>query len=89
MKLNGRYRLRKVGDTFVVVKLGGGQSVNFSQLITVNDTGAFIFNQLEKEITMDELVAAIMGEYEIDEAGAKEAAETYVNKLVELGIATR
>ncbi len=89
MKLNGKYRLRKVGDTYIVVKLGGGTAVNFSQLITVNDTGAFIFKQLENGTTMDELVAAIMGEYEIDEAGAREAAETYITKLVDLGIAER
>ncbi len=89
MRLNGKYRLRKVGGTYIVVKLGGGQSVNFSRLITVNDTGAFIFKQLENEITMEELVSAIMGEYEIDEAGAREAAETYVAKLEELGIAER
>lgn len=89
MKLNGKYRLRKVGDTYIVVKLGGGQSVNFSRLITVNDTGAFIFKQLEKAVTMDELVTAIMGEYEIDEAGARDAAETYLTKLVDLGIAER
>lgn len=89
MKLNGKYRLRKVGDTYIVVKLGGGQSVNFSRLITVNDTGAFIFKQLENGTDMDSLVAAIMGEYEIDEAGAREAAETYLTKLVDLGIAER
>ncbi len=89
MKLNGKYRLRKVGGTYIVVKLGGGQSVNFSRLITVNDTGAFIFKQLENEVTMDGLVSAIMDEYEIDEAGAREAAETYVTKLVDLGIAER
>lgn len=88
MKLNGKYKLRKVSDSYVVVKLGGG-SLNLSQLITINETGAFIFNQLQKEVTMDELVAAILAEYEIDEAGAREAAETYVDKLVEMGIAER
>ena len=88
MKLNGKYKLRKVSDTYVVVKLGGG-SLNLSQLITINETGAFIFNQLQKEVTMDELVAAIVAEYEIDEAGAREAAETYVTKLVDMGIAVR
>ncbi len=89
MKLNGKYRLRKVGDTYIVVRLGDGQSVNFSRLITVNDTGAFIFKQLENGTDMDSLVAAIMGEYEIDEAGARDAAETYLTKLVDLGIAER
>ena len=89
MKLNGKYRLRKVGDTYIVVRLGDGQSVNVSRLITVNDTGAFIFKQLENGTDMDSLVAAIMGEYEIDEAGARDAAETYLTKLVDLGIAER
>ena len=88
MKLNGKYKLRKVSDTYVVVKLGGG-SLNLSKLITINETGAFIFNKLKDEISMDELVAAIVAEYEIDEAGARGAAENYVTKLVELGIAER
>ena len=38
---------------------------------------------------MDELVAAIVAEYDIDEEGARKAAETYVDKLVELGVAER
>ncbi len=88
MKLKGKYKLRKVNDTYVVVKLGGGQ-LNLSKLITINDTGAFIFNKLTEEISMDELVKAITEEYEIDEAGAAEAAEKYVSKLVEMGIAER
>lgn len=89
MKLNGKYKLRKVSDTYVIVKLGSGQSLNFSKLITINETGAFIFNKLAEEISMDELVAAIVAEYEIDEAGAREAAEAYIKKLVDLGIAER
>ncbi len=89
MKLNGKYKLRKVSDTYVIVKLGRGQSLNFSKLITINETGAFIFNKLAEEISMDELVAAIVAEYEIDETGAREAAETYIKKLVDLGIAER
>ena len=88
MKLNGKYKLRKVSDTYVVVKLGGG-SLNLSKLITINETGAFIFNKLKEETTMDELVDAIVAEYDIDEAGARSAAETYVNKLVELDIVER
>ena len=88
MKLNGKYKLRKVGDTYVVVKQGGG-SLNLSQLITINETGAFIFNKLQEEVSMDELVAAILAEYDIDEDGARKAAETYVSKLVDMGLAER
>ncbi len=87
MKLNGKYRLRKVGDTYVVVSLGGGEAINFSKLITLNETGAFIFEQLAKEATMDQLVDAITGEYDISPEDARSAAETYIAKLRELGIA--
>ncbi len=87
MKLNGKYRLRKVGDTYVVVSLGDGQAINFSKLITLNETGAFIFEQLDKDVTMDQLVDAITGEYDISPEDARSAAETYITKLKELGIA--
>ncbi len=88
MRLNGKYKLRKVSDTYVVVKLGGSE-LNLSKLITVNETGAFIFEKLKNDISMDELVAAIVAEYDIDEEGARKAADTYVDKLVELGVAER
>ncbi len=89
MKLNGKYKLRKVNDTYVVVKLGGGAELNLSRLVTVNETGAFIFNKFAEGIDMDSLVEALTNEYEIDEEGARSAAESYVGRLVELGIAER
>lgn len=86
MKLNGKYKLRKVNDSYVVIKLGGGQ-LNLSKLITINETGAFIFNKLAEEISMENLIKALTEEYDIDEAGAKSAADVYLKKLVDLGIA--
>lgn len=86
MKLNGKYKLRKVNDSYVVIKLGGGQ-LNLSKLITINETGAFIFNKLVEEISMEDLIKALTEEYDIDEAGAKSAADVYLKKLVDLGIA--
>lgn len=86
MKLNGKYKLRKVNDSYVVIKLGGGQ-LNLSKLITINETGAFIFNKLAEEISMEDLIKALTEEYDIDEAGAKSAADVYLKKLVDLGIA--
>lgn len=86
MKLNGKYRLRKVNDSYVVVNLSGGE-LNLSRLITVNETGAFIFEKLAEEISMDELVDAIMEEYDIDRDGALNAAQTYVKKLADMGMA--
>lgn len=43
MKIKDGYRLRKVGSKSVVVAPGG---INFTGLITVNETGTFIWNML-------------------------------------------
>ena len=45
MKIKEGYRIRKVGSKSVVVAPGG---INFTGLITVNETGTFIWGMLER-----------------------------------------
>ncbi len=89
MKLNGKYRVRKVGGSYIVVRLGEGQDVNLSKLITLNETGAFIFNRITEGMEADGIAAAITEEYDIGPEAALEAVNTYIDKLGELGIVER
>ena len=45
MKIKEGYRLRKVGNNSIVVAVGG---INFTGLITVNETGTFIWKIREE-----------------------------------------
>ena len=63
MKIKEGYRLRKVGNNSIVVAVGG---VNFTGLITVNETGTFIWKMLENGAEPDEqslLEAAMLAAY--------------------------
>lgn len=62
MKIKEGYRIRKVGSKSVVVAPGG---INFTGLITVNETGTFIWGMLEKGAETDEIVSALAKECKV------------------------
>ena len=81
---NEQFIKRRVGEKDVIIAVGEA-SKRFNGMISVNATGSFIWDQLEKEITMDELVAAMMAHYEVEEAAARQNAEAFVGTLREVG----
>ncbi len=62
MKIKEGYRIRKVGSKSVVVAPGG---INFTGLITVNETGTVIWGMLEKGAETDEIVSALANECKV------------------------
>lgn len=82
MKVNEGFLLKKVADSFVIVPTGAN-IVDFSAMITINETGALLWNKLVDGATEDELVETIISEYEIDEETARQDVVEFVNALSE------
>ena len=83
MKLKDGFILREVAGQTVVLPVGGELDLNM--MITLNETGEFLWKQLENENDEAGLVAALLAEYDVDEATAKTAVEGFVAKLNENG----
>lgn len=83
MKLKNGFILRQVAGQTVV--LPSGNDLDLNMMITLNDTGRFLWERLEKEVEQEELVAALVSEYDVDEATAQSAVESFVGKLKENG----
>lgn len=83
MKLKEGFILRQVAGQTVVLPTGG--ELNLNMMITLNETGRFLWERLEKGAEEAELVAALLAEYEVDEATAKTSVENFVAKLNENG----
>ena len=83
MKLKDGFILREVAGQTVVLPVGGDLDLNM--MITLNETGAFLWKQLENENDEAGLVAALLAEYDVDAATAKPAGEGFVAKLNENG----
>ena len=80
MKIKEGFLLREVaGDTIAMP----GSEMNINAMITLNETGAFLWKLLETETTEEELAAAIVGQYSVDEETAKTAVHNFVEKLKE------
>ena len=78
MKIKKGFVLRSVGGEYVVVPVGE-LSKTFHGMINLNETGAFMWKFFTEDHTMEEGVAAVCGEYEVE----KERAEEDVKKFME------
>ena len=82
MKLKEGFVLRTVAGETVVLPTGG--ITNFDMMITLNGTGRFLWELLEKGAEKEELVAALLKEYDVTEDKAAESVEAFVSRLKEL-----
>ncbi len=78
MKLKSGFVLHSVGGEHIVVPVGA-RTKDFRGMIRLNDSGAFIWEQMEGDFTKESLVAALLEQYDVTE---NLAAET-VNKFIE------
>ena len=74
MKLKMQFILRDIVGETVLVPINESTS-NFNGLITVNELGKFIWENLESSKDEEDLLHKILEEYEVEEKEAEEAAE--------------
>lgn len=79
MKLKDGFVLRKVAGEVVV--LPSGNDLDLNMMITLNGTGEFLWKRLETGAEIEELVQALLAEYDVDEATANVAVRGFVDKL--------
>lgn len=77
IKTKKGFMLRSVANRHVVVAVGKA-SVDFNGLITLNETGAYIWEKLAKGCDYDELLSAMLADYEVDEKTAREGIDGFL-----------
>lgn len=87
MRRNFDFLLKDVADTLVIVPTGNA-TLDFPGMITVNSTGAYLWELLEKPQTMQTLTQAMMDRYEVDEATALADVKAFTEKLTRVGAIT-
>lgn len=85
MKIKEGFVLRNVADATIVVPTGAA-SIDFNGMITLNETGAFLWHLLESETTEEQVLEAMLKEYDVDRATAKAGIARFVAKLEKEGL---
>ena len=87
MQINKDFTIQKVGASYVAVPVGE-TSKHFHGMIRLNETGAFLWNQMVGvDKTEAELVDALLAEYDVSREIAERDVHTVVTLLVENKIA--
>ncbi len=78
MQINKDFTIQKVGASYVAVPVGK-TSEHFHGMVRLNETGAFLWNKLaERDCSEEDLVAALLAEYEV----AADVAAADVHRIV-------
>lgn len=82
MKLKQGFILRPFGDQWVAVAVGDARQKNL--MISMNKTGAFLWECLQQHVTQEQLVAALTEKYQTSsEIAARDVArllDTLINE---------
>ena len=84
MKIVKEFILRDIAGECVLVPTGA-TTQEFNGLITMSDTAKFIWENMEKANSLEEMISMILSEYEIDEETAKKDAIEFISQLVQSG----
>ena len=85
MKLKEGFVIRKVADSYVVVAVGA-EAKKHNVMITLNETGALLWEKLSEGAEKSDLVNAILEVYDIDEATALADVERFIEKVNSEGL---
>lgn len=80
MKIDENFVIRQIADEYIIVPMGE-TVLNFNGMITVNEIGRFIWEQLQEDLTKEELLQRIVREYEVDEQTASADLDEFLERL--------
>lgn len=84
MKTKSNYVIRKALNSWIAFPLSHDQASQ-SCALTLNETGVMLWQHLEKGCTQDDLVQALVAEYNISQEHALADAAEFVANLQQLG----
>ena len=86
MKIKKGFVIRSVGGENVVVPVGE-MSKQFHGMINLNETGKFLWDFFTQNHTLEEGVAALCAEYEVDSAIAEADVKRFMDTIASNGFA--
>ena len=85
MKFKKEFMLREIVGETILIPMGDSNN-HFNGIITINELGKFIWENLESSIDEEDLLHKILEEYEVEEKEAKEDLDEFLDKLRQVDI---
>ena len=83
--LNDNFMLKKVGNEYMIIPTSN-KNVNVSKIFNTNESGAFIFNNLKDNKSIDEILSLLKKEYNAPKDVLEKDLYEFVEELKKRGI---
>lgn len=83
MKIKSGFVVRKVGGQYVAVAVGE-RSREFNGMIRLNETGKFIWEKLEKGAEKEDIILAMLDEYDATRETVENDVNTFIDALLKV-----
>ena len=64
----------------------GGNIAKFEGAVVLNEVSAFIYKLLENPMSREDVLTAVLNEYDVDEATASADLDALLKKLADMGV---
>ncbi|MCI9617820.1 MAG: PqqD family protein [Eubacterium sp.] len=85
MKVKEGFIKKKMGTQAVVIAIGSASKI-FNGMVKLNETGELMWDKLVEGTTREELIAAILEVYEVEEEVAQKDVDRFIEILKKPGI---
>ena len=85
MKIVDGFILKNIADTNVVVP-SGSNTVSFRSIISLNESGAFLWGLLQEDTTRESLIESMLKEYDVDRETVEKDVDQFLNNMKEAGL---
>ena len=79
-KMKSKYVVRAVGNELILVPLTGNVA-QMNELFTMNETGKFIWENIDENTTLADLENLMTEAFQIDDETARKDIATFIKKL--------
>ena len=85
MRISDQFMLRQVADEYLVIPVGEA-ALRVKGLIGLSESGSLLYRRLQEGCTEEELIQALLAEYDIDAATAREDTYSFLDQMRRMGI---
>ena len=85
MKIKEGYAVREIGDKYIVVAIED-DTEEYSGMITLNNSGYYIWNKLKADISYDELLSDLTDKYDAPLEVIKADLDTFLENAKRVNI---
>ena len=86
-KLSSNYIIQQIGEDTALLPCGDDEIVDFSKMIVLNETGAWMVSKMERDaVSEDELLQGLLEVYDVSLDLLKGDVEDFLNEMVSLNL---